>query len=99
MIYCFDLDGTLVTEHMTKGADSNYNLAEPIPSAVEKLQELWNDGHEIIIMTGRGIRSGIDQTELTEKQLKDFKIPYNRLVMNQKPHADVFIDDKGWNAR
>ena len=22
MIYCFDLDGTLVTEHMTKGTDS-----------------------------------------------------------------------------
>ena len=19
--------------------------------------------------------------------------------MNQKPHADVYIDDKGWNAR
>ena len=35
MIYCFDLDGTLVTEHMTKGTDSDYHLAEPIPNAID----------------------------------------------------------------
>ena len=58
MIYCFDLDGTLVTEHMTKGTDSDYHLAEPIPTAIKKVQKLWDEGNEIIIMTGRGVRSG-----------------------------------------
>ena len=99
MIYYFDLDGTLVTEHMTKGTDSDYHLAEPIPNAVEKVQKLCDERNEIIIMTGRGVGSGVDQTELTKKQLEEFKIPYDRLIMNQKPHADVYIDDKGWNAR
>ena len=36
---CFDLDGTLVTEHMTKGTDSDYHLAEPIPNAIEKVHK------------------------------------------------------------
>jgi len=99
MIYCFDLDGTLVTEHMTKGTDSSYHLAEPIPEAIDKVQKLYSEGHKIIIMTGRGVRSGIDQTVVTEHQLDEFNIPYHELIMNQKPHADIYVDDKAWNAR
>ena len=99
LIYCFDLDGTLVTEHSTEGADSDYTLAKPIPNAVKRVRELWKEGNEIIIMTARGKRSGIDSTEFTKQQLKEFDIPYDSLMMNVKPHADVFVDDKAWNAR
>ena len=60
---------------------------------------LWKEGNEIIIMTARGKRSGIDSTEFTKQQLKEFDIPYDSLIMNVKPHADVFVDDKAWNAR
>jgi hypothetical protein len=35
--------------------------------------------------------------ELTENQLKDWGCKYNELIMG-KPHADLFIDDKGINC-
>ena len=35
--------------------------------------------------------------ELTEKQLKEWGCKYHELIMG-KPHADLFIDDKGINS-
>jgi|2_EtaG_2_1085320.scaffolds.fasta_scaffold02272_7 ribonucleotide monophosphatase NagD (HAD superfamily) len=91
--YVFDLDGTLVTDVQGK-----YDQAKPILKAVAKVQRLHEAGHTIIIMTARGASSGVDRTELTKQQLTDFDIPHDELVMNMKPTADYFIDDKGVNA-
>jgi len=49
-------------------------------------------------MTARGKSSGKDYTELTKKQMDQFGIKHDELIMNQKPDADVFIDDKGMNV-
>ena len=35
--------------------------------------------------------------ELTQKQLDDWGAKYHELIMG-KPHADLFIDDKGMNC-
>ena len=49
-------------------------------------------------MTARGCVSGKDWSEFTVKQLADWGIEYHELIMNKKPHADIFIDDKAINA-
>ena len=65
---------------------------------------IWNgsirvdEGNKIILMTARGSVSKNDWTEETVKQLASWKLKYHELIMNKKPNADVFIDDKAVNA-
>ena len=88
MIYCFDLDGVLVTE--TKTGD--YSDSQPIPDAISKLREFYDD-HTIIIHTARSY----DWLGHTQKQLSEFDIPHDLLVM-AKPKADYYIDDRAINS-
>lgn len=94
MIYCFDLDETLCT----KALNGDYTTAQPIQEAIEQVNRLWFLGNKILIFTGRGSSSGKDWTTVTERQLKEWGIKHDELIMNRKPTYDVIIDDKAINA-
>ena len=104
--YCIDIDGTICSP--TVGRD--YHKAEPWQDRIKVLNKLYDEGNHIIYFTARamGRFSGHSHYiagekakevlfELTQKQLKDWGVKYNELIMG-KPHADYFIDDKGVNA-
>ena len=94
MRWCFDLDNTLVR---TQGSD--YENSTPIEAAIKKVQEYKRNGDHIIIMTARGAGSKKDWREFTEKQLLEFGIPFDQLIVGLKPGGvDVFVDDKAINA-
>jgi hypothetical protein len=88
MKYFIDLDNTLC-----ETINGNYNNSTPIQERINKLVELKNQNNHITIWTARGSKSGIDYTDLTLKQLKEWNIPYDNLLMG-KPDFDLFIDDK-----
>ncbi len=88
LIYCIDIDGTICT--MTENHD--YHKAMPIQGMITKINKLYDEGHMIKIATARGQGSGIDQTELTKKQLKKWKVKYHELL--KKTSADFYVDDK-----
>jgi hypothetical protein len=92
-IYCFDIDGTIFS---TKGSD--YPNSLPIQHRIDKVNELYLQGHEITLFTARGSTTGIDWHELTESQLERFGVRYHRLILG-KPHADLYVDDKGANDK
>tara|TARA_Y100001937_G_C7062554_1_gene304438 strand:- start:270 stop:593 length:324 start_codon:yes stop_codon:yes gene_type:complete len=94
MIYCFDIDGTICTLE----PNSDYASAKPFPFMIQKINELYDAGHTIKFFTARGCNSGIDHTELTAQQLRDWKVRYHELIMNKKPHYDLLIDDKAVNV-
>ena len=94
--YVFDIDGTLVTQNPDD--QSNYPEAKPIAEAVRRVNELFDEGHEIVLMTARGKCSGNDYSEFTKKQMQEFGIKHHELIMNQKPAADFYIDDKAINV-
>ena len=98
MIYCFDFDGTLVTDTKDKNGKMHYSSAMPIHKAVIKLRTLYSEGHKIIIQTARGSGSGKDYEGLTKRQLSSFHIPYHSLNIGKKPSADFYIDDKAINV-
>ena len=91
MIYCFDLDGTICSSV----ENSEYYNSIPDKTVVDEINRLYDSGHEIIIMTARGCVSGIDHYDLTEDQLRKWGIKHHKLLMGIKPHAHIFIDDKG----
>jgi glycerol-3-phosphate cytidylyltransferase len=90
MIYCFDIDGTICTSV----EDSQYQLARPFEHVIREINRLHDAGNVIKLMTARGSVSGKDYTELTQRQLADWGIQYHQLIMNAKPHAHLFVDDR-----
>lgn len=87
--YAFDIDGTICNN--TAG---HYQSAQPFPEIIEKINSLFDEGHHIKMFTARGAGSGIDWTETTQNQLKDWGVKYHELIMNKKPGFDLLIDDR-----
>lgn len=89
--YFVDLDNTLCITH-----NSNYNDSQPIKERIDYINKLKADGNHITIWTARGSNSGIDHELITRKQLSEWKINYDELLM-KKPHYDLYLDDKSFN--
>jgi hypothetical protein len=87
--FCIDIDGTIcsfTTNH-------RYDLAEPDLDMIRMVNDLYDAGHYIKMHTARGMASGMEFTEITKKQLKEWGVKYHELIMN-KPMADYYVDDK-----
>lgn len=93
MIYYVDIDETICKYPAAR----KYELAEPIHENILKINQLYENGDTVVYWTARGSTTGIDWTELTYKQLKDWGVKYHELKLG-KPHYDVFICDKAINS-
>ena len=98
---CFDLDNTLVTQPTVIG---DYSTVKPINKNIQLLNDLKNDGHEIIIYTARRMATHKhnvgkvikDIAFITINTLDKFDIYYDELIFG-KPIADIYIDDRAIN--
>ena len=93
-IYIVDIDGTICTQVTSKIHSIDYKYAKPIEERITKINHLYDKGDEIHYWTARGSKTGINHFELTEKQLKEWGCKYTSLRVGDKPHYDVWIDDK-----
>ncbi len=84
-----DIDNTICE---TKGTD--YLKAKPIFENINKINKLYNDGHEITYWTARGSVTKINHYDLTLKQLKTWKCLFHNLSVGEKPYYDLLICDK-----
>jgi len=87
-----DIDNTICA---TEGND--YENAQPDYDRIKRLNKYYDSGWHVIMWTGRGNLSGIDWSELTKKQLKEWGVKYHEL--QKKPDWDLLFDDKAENAR
>lgn len=90
--YIVDIDNTICR---TNGSD--YHNSEPFTERINRINELYNQGHRIIYWTARGGNSGIDWTELTRQQLSGWGCLFHEIRM-RKPVYDIWIDDKAINS-
>jgi len=90
--YCFDIDGTLCSN-----TEGEYADAKPFTDRVAIVNKLFEDGHQILLLTARGATTGIDWRDLTEKQMADWGVCYHELYLT-KPTAHIYIDDKAFNS-
>jgi len=93
MVYVVDIDGTICSN-----TNGDYEKATPYKDMIQKINYLYNSGNTIKMMTARGETTGIDWTELTKNQLELWGVQHHELIMNKKPSADIYIDDKAINA-
>ena len=89
MVIYVDIDGTIChTEN------SNYFNSDARYDQIEKINKLYDKGHEIVYWTARSGHSGKDWSVLTERQLNKWGCKYTRIETQKKPSWDLFIDDK-----
>ena len=93
MIIYVDIDNTILK---TEGTD--YSKCEPMLDRIEAINNLYDQGHEIVYWTARGTKSKIDWEVLTKSQLRRYKVKYSSLKFG-KPVYDLFIDDKNINSQ
>jgi hypothetical protein len=94
--YVVDLDGTLCTN-----TNGDYSTAAPYVERIKRINELYESGHQIIILTARGMGRFNNNAQeadrafrsLTEEQLLKWGVRYHSLFLG-KPSGDMYIDDK-----
>jgi hydroxymethylpyrimidine pyrophosphatase-like HAD family hydrolase len=92
MIIYVDIDNTILD---TDGV--NYENTKPMKDRIQKINDLYDEGHTIVYWTARGTLSGIDYYDLTKSQLDKFGVKYHELKL-KKPYYDLFIDDRNVNS-
>ena len=73
MKYCFDIDNTICSGGVP------YEEAKPFPKVVKRINELYDEGHHIIISTARGHWSGENWLEFTKQQLDEWGVKYHKI--------------------
>ena len=95
----FDLDGVICE---LKKPSESYSDVKPKKKVIQKMRDLKEEGHYLIIHTGRHMRTCEGNVakviekigKVTEDWLEKWKVQYDELVFG-KPYADVYIDDLG----
>jgi histidinol phosphatase-like enzyme len=97
MKYMVDIDGTICSVVLNPDGSADYDQTQPHKDRIEKINQLFDAGHEITYWTARGSASGIDRSQLTRQQMSEWGAKYHELLFH-KPVYDVWIDDKAVNS-
>jgi histidinol phosphatase-like enzyme len=97
MKYMVDIDGTICSVVLNPDGSADYDQIQPHKDRIEKINQLFDAGHEITYWTARGSASGIDRSQLTRQQMAEWGAKYHELLFH-KPVYDVWIDDKAVNS-
>lgn len=86
----FDIDKTIAANGTP---ENDFIDAIPIQDTIELCNMLYDEGNEIFFFTSRSSNMQIQ----TLNWLKQNNVKFDYLIMD-KPHYDIFIDDKsiGW---
>jgi phosphatidate phosphatase PAH1 len=104
MKYVVDIDGTICDKPECR-EDCDYHASIPKLDRIAKINKLYDEGHQIIYLTARGMGRHSNNAdlakarfyELTELQLRLWGCKYHELFLG-KPSGDFYIDDKGINS-
>jgi len=95
MIVYVDIDETICDYDLDLPRE--YHLARPIQTNIDKVNKLYDEGHNIIYYTARGTINKDRREEyyqLTKGQLLEWGCKYDSLDLGNKPHYDLIICDK-----
>jgi hypothetical protein len=83
-----------------KKEDGNWDYlnSKPIQNRIDYVNDLFDNGHKIIIETARGSVSKKNWYEETHNQLINFGLKFHELRTGVKFNFDYSIDDKGYNS-
>jgi hypothetical protein len=97
MIYIVDIDDTICVSSLGKDGKRDYTQAVPLYERIDKINKLYDEGHEIHYWTARGMATNRNFTKLTKQQLIQWGCKFHSVKM-RKPKYDKWIDDKAINS-
>jgi hypothetical protein len=89
-----DIDETICFYENRDYVNPDYSEAIPHYGNIEKINNLYDEGHTIKYWTARGGTTGIDWFEVTQNQLQQWGCKYHDLSVGDKPPYDLLICDK-----
>lgn len=97
---CIDLDGVIC---QLRKENEKYQELKPVNGAIDKITQLKETGHYIIIYTARRMKTHNANTakviadigKVTLDWLDKYNIPYDEIMFG-KPWADIYIDDNAF---
>ena len=90
-----DIDDTICYREDKSNLD--YNKSIPLPEKIAKINQLFDQGHEIYYWTARGTSTRINWLIPTQNQLDSWGCKYHGIKVF-KPNYDLFICDKALNS-
>ncbi|MEG1848787.1 MAG: acylneuraminate cytidylyltransferase family protein [Lachnospiraceae bacterium] len=87
--FVFDIDGVVAL----KREDLDYAQAGPNEPMIRIINSLYDAGNTIVLFTARGYVTGRDWSDVTKRQMSEWKVKYHELHFG-KPNADYYVDDK-----
>lgn len=87
MKFVFDLDDTILYSEIS---DNEYFVIGANDELINIINNLYDDGNEIIIHTARHW----NHLQVTIEQLDEYGVCYDTVVCG-KPVGDYYVDDKG----
>lgn len=87
-----DLDDTISFCH-----DRKWDKATPNLPVIRKINQLYNDGWEVVIFSSRGQLSKVDYFSQVSEWLTNHGVLYTGLMFG-KPLASLYVDDKACNT-
>lgn len=92
-IIALDFDGVL---HSAPGGYTGpIPEGAPVPGALEFVKAEYAKGTELVVFSVRAGRGGLEAVTAIELWLGDNGFPPIP-VTGTKPHADLYVDDRGW---
>lgn len=98
MVIVVDFDGTLAL-----GDTSNIENMSPNSDLINKINQIYDDGNYIKVVTARGSKSCNNLVEKKEKYFKKIeswlnnnKVKFHEISFN-KEYGDIYLDDKCFN--
>ena len=96
MLIYVDIDDT-ICHYRTVSDKLDYQNAIPYENRIQKINDLYDKGNQIVYWTARGTVTQKLWFDITYQQLKEWGCKFHELRMG-KPAYDLFIDDKNINS-
>ena len=73
--------------------ERHYPNAIPNYTNINKINKLYDEGHNITYWTARGTVTKINWFDVTKNQLDEWGCKYHNLITGEKPNYDLLICD------
>ena len=86
MTYVFDIDGTICSK-----TDGDYTQAQPFPERIQKVNDLYDEGHTIIFLTARGMGRSSNSVNFAYESFYD--LTYSQLLQHKRLNLSPKVGD------
>ena len=106
--FIIDIDGTIMTAKKRKNGAFDYPNAQPNYDVINKINQLYVEGHKIILFTARGMKTFNKDVNAIKKfhepilirWLNEYKLNYHELIFG-KPWGEkpIYLDDRSLSLK